>query len=339
MISIRHFLGLLAIAGLSAFSASAQLAISARAGMINYTEGSVSIDGKEVVARNSEFPQVNEGQVLKTEEGRAEILLTPGVFLRVAEDSSIKMVSNRLSDTRVLVEHGSAIVECAEIGKENAVTILTGDAQLTFHKPGVFRVDAGQQDIKTYAGEAVVTKSGQMLTLKDGKMTSIAGVLAPEKFDNKVGDAFFRWAARRADAIAMANVAAARSVNSNYQSRSGFWQFNPYFGYFTFVPGMGFYRSFFGPSFYSPSYVWYLSSPGYYSRGYYNYGGGGYGNSSSSYNPAYGYNTVMSRGSVGYSGVAPSASPAPAAPAASGGAARVGDSGAGRGGSGGRAGH
>jgi hypothetical protein len=326
------------MAGLSAYSASAQLAISARSGMINYTEGTVLVGDKAVTARNSEFPEVKEGQELKTEEGRAEILLTPGVFLRVAENSTIKMVSSRLADTRVDVERGSAIIECAEIGKENAVTILTGDAQMTFHKAGVFRVDAEQQVIKTYDGEAVVNKSGQVLTLKDGKMTGVAGVLAPEKFDNKMGDAFFRWAARRADAIGMANVAAARSVNSNYQSHSGFWQFNPYFGYFTFIPGMGFYRSFFGPSYYSPSYVWYVSNPGYYSRN----SGGGFGGSrsaSSGYNPAYGYNTVQTRSAPAYVGNSSPATSASPAPAASGGAARVGGSGAGRGGSGGRGGH
>jgi hypothetical protein len=338
MISTRQFWGLLAIAGLSAYSASAQLAISARSGMINYTEGKVLVGDKEVTARNSEFPDVKEGQELKTEEGRAEILLTPGVFLRLAEDSTIKMVSSRLSDTRVEIEKGSAIIECAEIGKENSVTILTGDAQMTFHKAGVFRVDANEQVIKTYAGEAVVNKTGQMLTLKDGKVTSVAGVLSPEKFDNKVGDAFFRWAARRADAIAMANVAAARSVNSNYQSRSGFWQFNPYFGYFTFIPGSGFYRGFFGNYLYSPSYVWNVGYPGYYSRNY-NYGGG-YGNhDASSYNSAYGYNTVPTRSSAAYAGTTSAPRAASPAPAASGGGARVGDSGAGRGGSGGRGGH
>ncbi len=101
---------------------------------------------------------------------------------------------------------------------------------------------------------------------------------------------------------------------------------------------MGFYRSFFGPSFYSPSYVWYVSSPGgYYSRN----SGGGFGgshNANSGYNPAYGYNTVQTRSAPAYVGNSTPAASAPA-PAASGGAARVGDSGAGRGGSGGRAGH
>ena len=45
----------------------------------------------------------------------AEILLTPGVFLRVAENSSIKMISSRLIDTRVDLLSGSILIECAEL--------------------------------------------------------------------------------------------------------------------------------------------------------------------------------------------------------------------------------
>src|SRR2546429_3861810 len=47
------------------------------------------------------FPDVKENWQLRTEEGRAEVLLTPGVFLRVSENSAIRMIANRLIDTRV----------------------------------------------------------------------------------------------------------------------------------------------------------------------------------------------------------------------------------------------
>ena len=49
--------------------------------------------------------------MLSTGQGRAEILLTPGVFLRVGENTSIKMLDNRLLSTRVEFLSGSAIVE------------------------------------------------------------------------------------------------------------------------------------------------------------------------------------------------------------------------------------
>ena len=91
------------IAALFVFAgfASGQSVISARSGLVHYVEGQVTIDDKAVDVKYSQFPEVKENQVLKTEDGRAEVLLNPGVFLRVAENSSFRMVSNRLTDTRV----------------------------------------------------------------------------------------------------------------------------------------------------------------------------------------------------------------------------------------------
>src|SRR5580658_9872234 len=77
-------------------SAWGQSAISAHSGMIHYVEGKVLLDGQPVDPKFGEFPEMKNDQVLQTEEGRAEVLLTPGVFLRVSEDSSIRMLSNRL---------------------------------------------------------------------------------------------------------------------------------------------------------------------------------------------------------------------------------------------------
>jgi len=71
--------------------------------MIHYVEGKVLLEGQPVDPKFGEFPEVKNDQVLQTEEGRAEVLLTPGVFLRVSENSSFRMLSNRLSDTALEV--------------------------------------------------------------------------------------------------------------------------------------------------------------------------------------------------------------------------------------------
>ena len=65
--------------------------------------------------------EVGAGQSLKTQAGKAEILLTPGVFLRLEDRSSVKMISPGLLDTEVVLEQGEATVEVAEIHKENNV--------------------------------------------------------------------------------------------------------------------------------------------------------------------------------------------------------------------------
>ncbi len=64
-----------------------------------------------------QFPNIKENEVFRTTEGMAEVLLTPGVFLRLGENSSIRMISSKLTDTRVEVLNGSAMVECDDLAE------------------------------------------------------------------------------------------------------------------------------------------------------------------------------------------------------------------------------
>jgi len=84
----------------------AQNAISARERHGALPRGASSAGGQSVESKFGQFPEVKENQVLQTEAGRAEILLTPGVFLRLDENASIRMITNRLIDTRLEVERG-----------------------------------------------------------------------------------------------------------------------------------------------------------------------------------------------------------------------------------------
>jgi hypothetical protein len=325
----------MAIAGSFGSIAVAQVAISARAGMVHFTEGKVFVADKEVVSKPSEFAEVKEGQELRTEEGRAEVLLTPGVFLRVAENSAFRMMSSRLSDVRVEVLRGSVIVEAAEIAKDNVITLLFRDAEISVRKHGVYRIDADQNLVRVYDGEAVVARGGQSVTLKDGRQTVVTGVLAADKFNTKVGDAFLRWAARRAEYVAVANMSAARYIgNSERRSRYQGWYYNPYYGCFTYLPGSGIYSSWFGPRYYSVRTIWIATQPSYGGGG----GGGGWAgtqNPGPTYNPSYGYSTVPSSSAPSYSGSSgASSSPGPAASSAP--SPRGGEASSPRGDSGGR---
>src|ERR1700690_1689923 len=108
---------------LASGGAFAQSVISAHSGVVHYIEGDVAIDGSAINPRFGEFPDLKNGQVLSTEEGRAEVLLTPGVFLRMAENSSVRMISNALADTHLQVVSGSALIEAGELLPNNAITI------------------------------------------------------------------------------------------------------------------------------------------------------------------------------------------------------------------------
>src|SRR5579863_6053258 len=134
--------GILVLALTAGLTVSAQSVISAHSGTIHYTEGQVSLDGTPVQPKFGEFPEVKSGQVLAAQDGRAEILLTPGVFLRMAENSSFRMVSNKLADTRVEVLSGTAMIEVSELLKDNAITVQFHGAQIELLKKGLYRFDS-----------------------------------------------------------------------------------------------------------------------------------------------------------------------------------------------------
>src|ERR1051325_12102268 len=98
---MKRWLVALSLAAIAAIPALAQTVIGAKSGVINWVEGDVFLADKPYVMQPSQFGEVKETMVFRTEEGRAEILLPPGVFLRLGEKASFKMISNRLIDTRI----------------------------------------------------------------------------------------------------------------------------------------------------------------------------------------------------------------------------------------------
>ncbi|MDQ6706655.1 MAG: FecR domain-containing protein [Acidobacteriota bacterium] len=283
-----------------------QSVLSVNSGLVHYSEGKVYAADKLVEPKFGHFPELKNNDELRTEEGRAEVLLSPGSFLRVAENSSIRMISNRLTDTKIELLTGEALIEtvdqtkdkAAAMVKGNSITMLYKDASISLVKSGVYVFSADSGRVRVYEGEAVVTAGGSQLTLKKGKETLLGGVLMASKFDSKLGDELVRWSYRRAGYVAMANVSAAKSFRDNGYGSGGFsmlgggfgsgWAFNPYFGMYTFVPGYGFASSPFGYNYWSPYNVGQFYSYAPYYGGYYGGGnggsyGGGYRNPGSTY--------------------------------------------------------
>jgi uncharacterized membrane protein YgcG len=261
-------IGCLVMAG----AASAQVAISANSGMINYIEGKVLLDGKAIKSSLNSFSQLQNGSEIRTEEGRVEVLLGSGVFLRMGENSAVRMVSNDLMDTRVEFLGGSAIIESADMVKGEAVTFTSKEFTIGLLAKGLYRLDSAPLQLSVYSGEARVTVAGQIQVVRHGHRLQLEGVAVAEKFDTKEGDELYRWAERRAEYLSVANVSAARAAQSSpyldpYQFLVGAgwnpWTFNPFFGTYTFMPLMGYYDSPWGIPFYSPQtvYLAYVPNP------------------------------------------------------------------------------
>ena len=340
-----------------AAAAFGQDVVSARAGMIQHIEGSVQVDGKTISMPSrekmfSQLPEVKKGSTLTTTEGRAEVLLTPGVTLRLGEETSFTMIDSDLANAKVELKEGMAVVEVLEILKDTMVTVNVGSASIEFRKPGTYKIHASDKpELLVYDGQAEVTAGGQKKAAKKGNAFALENSMVARKFDTEKGDALLRWSMRRSGYMAMANVSAASAARSGGSSSMmmmgggrggmlGGWYWNPYYMMYTYLPYRGmFCNSYIGTCYYSPGRV----QQAFYTPAYTNPGGGssiggGDNHTSYGYNQNVGY-TVAS-GDRSYSGISSGASvsagaPAASAPAADSGGGRSGGDAGGRGSQGG----
>jgi hypothetical protein len=313
--------------GLCASSAFAQYVISAHSGVVQYVEGRAYINDTLVEPKAGQFPDIKQHQEFRTEEGRAEVLLTPGVFLRMGENSSIRMQSTQLADTRVEVLKGSVMVECDEVSKDDVIVLLYKGNTMYLVKHGLYRVDTNPERFEVFDGEAIVKGESGQVTLKAGKRTSLNGVLMAESFDKSTGDELYRWSSRRAAYLAKANISSATSLRSTGYSGAGLgsWYWNSLFGMYTWVPYRGMGYSPFGYRYWSPVTV----SQIYYHPAPVNNTFNGWGGSSASGGSlGYSSNSAGSSYSGGsFSHGAASAPSAPSAPSGGGGAPAAGGGG------------
>jgi hypothetical protein len=277
---------------MTAAVSSAQSITSAHSGLLHYFDGSVSIDGQPVEYKVGKFSEIKENSVLRTDQGRAEILLTPGVYLRIGENSSIKMLDNRLLSTRVEFLSGSMILESDDPMssiKDPAVTIVYKDYQLQPMKFGIFEITSDPAQMKVYRGQADAMAGTEKTDVKEGHMVVLSAALLTEKFDEKQVDDLYLWARDRGAALSAANMASARSLSANGFSQSGLyaggmypglgfnsgfpggWYLNQGLGMYTYMPYGGTFWSPFGYGLFSPGTIYSYYTPG----GYYWYGGGG----------------------------------------------------------------
>ena len=318
---IRFAIVTIAMLAFVALTASAQPIISAKSGVIAGLEGNVFLDNQALESSVTHFPDMKENSVLRTEDGRAEVLLPPGYVLRIGENASFKMLTNRLIDTRVEMLTGSGIVEVDENSKDTNVVVALKAGAATLSKTGVYRFDSEPARIKVFSGMASVLIGESTILVPTGHMLSLAGgTPMVEKFDIGDTDALDHWARRRAEAMAVANVSAAKYVNDSYgKLNHSSWGFNPYFGLYTYIPMYG--------SMCNPYYNYCYYSPGVVYNRFYapaatytNFGQGG--NFNSGYSSMGGTstgvsNTVASAPSMSSSPAMSSASSASSAAASS----------------------
>src|SRR6185369_6131275 len=119
--------------------------ISAKAGGINAITGQASVHGRG----DSDWQQLmitddlDSGDHVRTAfDGRVEILLNPGSYLRVGGNSEVELSDNTLANLELRLLRGTAIVEATGAdGLELNINISTPHTKLSIVRQGLYRLN------------------------------------------------------------------------------------------------------------------------------------------------------------------------------------------------------
>jgi hypothetical protein len=221
----------------------------ANPGTINYVEGQASIGNQQLGDHAAGEAILHANQTLTTDNGKVEVLLTPGVFARLGDNSALKMVSPDLTRTQLDVEHGQTMVEVARIFPQNNLLFNLNGATIKIQKTGLYDFNADQAQFFVFNGQAMVQEGDHRTKVKGGHEVNLnAPKLKTEKFNEKrfeKDDALFQWSSLRSAYLAEANVNEAPvylTAGSGYGWygpgwAGADWYWDPWFDCYTFIPG------------------------------------------------------------------------------------------------------
>ena len=207
-----------------------QSVISVEAGLVNHTQGEVNVALNQNVAEGT--------PILTGEGGYVEILLNPGSFLRLGQNSEAVIEETALADIRVRVVSGVAILEAAEILDEFPVTVLTDDLQISIVENGIYVFGDGKATVlagKLHVPDAELHYEKGWTVYFDRLYRARRATADP------MATRVERWSAGRASILAQTNRRAYQSLalsgirpNEFPSVRSWYWM--PGLGSWTFFP-------------------------------------------------------------------------------------------------------
>ena len=236
-----------------AVSAASNLyVISANAGGVNYVEGKVAVaqkSGKSGYLLKGDTLEVGD-KVSTGTDGKAEILLNPGSYIRLAENSGFEFTNTSLDDLQVKLTGGSAMFEVITDDEFNFV-VNTPKAQFKIVQSGVYRIDVlsdGSGKIAVWKGKAEIG-TVKATTVKGGREATVNdGQVAVAKFKRDDKESLAAWSKTRAKELAKVNSRLERNnlrntlLNSfnnngwNMYNSYGLWVFDRFSGNHCFLP-------------------------------------------------------------------------------------------------------
>jgi hypothetical protein len=201
---------ILLLLALTAATASAQAVVSAMAGYLHQVDGEAFLEGKPVSAAPQDLVHLRDGQRLTTGKGLAEIMLSPGSYVRIGPGSTIEMINAGLLSAELHLIEGVAVIDLTDLLEPGAVVLRVGQTgRVEPRSDGVFRVDAaasGPSRLRVMNGKASAFVDGEETTVKKGREMGLARGASPVKTTGEP-DAVDAWQEQRHNEMAPAGAA------------------------------------------------------------------------------------------------------------------------------------
>ena len=190
-----------------------KLVISAKAGGVNAVTGRASMRSHG----NTEWQQLTikedleAGDVVKTgSDGRVEMLLNPGSYLRVGENSEFELSDNSLENLEVRLSRGTAIVEVTGDDDDDLlIGITTPHTRMSIIRRGLYRVSVVPGDnTELIVRKGRVMLEGSHTKVKGGDKVVFSGTstsVAKLKSADKQTQSLDAWSKDRSETIAKEN--------------------------------------------------------------------------------------------------------------------------------------
>lgn len=163
-----------------------------RATELDYEEGVVNMP-------------ITEGDRMGTTEGRAEIYMGRGKYLRLDQNTKMDILNlpNPMDDLiSIQIWRGNIFFSIMSLKKEKAVEIHTDDASLYVLEAGLYRVDVRGKETEIFVYRGLVEAAGETgsVLIKDAQsLEAIDGYFLgrPSGFAAVAEDSFDRWSEQR----------------------------------------------------------------------------------------------------------------------------------------------
>jgi hypothetical protein len=160
--------------------------------------------------------RLEEGDLVYTDEGYAELLLQPGNSLRMGSHSECQIFSDEHDKMRLKLNRGAISIEILERGSSptffytheqanELIRVITPNAEVFITRPGIYRINASTGDrteLISRDGEALL--NGQRVKEKR-RGVAANGNVAIDEIDVRTEDGLDSWARDRADKLVKAN--------------------------------------------------------------------------------------------------------------------------------------